>query len=154
LQKKVGSSLFSNREWVIIRYDNVSMTYISCFHIWYFRHSINFILHQGYTWSGLHTIALSFVVCVSYWLTKRQWLSKPVGNTAIQLFCRWDIPELFYATVSTHRCQLVVKYLSKRCQSYRMDAAMFYLHNTEKAVLWLVVLRSQFYFWLANINFR
>jgi hypothetical protein len=63
------------------------MTGISCFHIWYFRHSLNFILHQGYTsWSGLYTIALSFGVCVSCWLTKRQWLSKPVGNTAIQYF--------------------------------------------------------------------
>ena len=54
------------------------------------------------------------------------------------IFCRLDIPELFYATVSTHRCQIVVKYLSKRCQSHHMDAVMLYLHNTEyteKAVL-------------------
>ena len=38
---------FSNREWVMIRYDNVLITCISCFHIWYFRLSLHSILHQA-----------------------------------------------------------------------------------------------------------
>jgi hypothetical protein len=38
---------FSNHEWVMIRYDNVLITCISCFHIWYFRHSLHSILHQA-----------------------------------------------------------------------------------------------------------
>ena len=71
---KKWQATFFFKSW---RYDNVLMTCISCFHIWYFRHSLHLILHQGYkSWNGLHTIALSFVVFVSCRFTKQQWLSK------------------------------------------------------------------------------
>ena len=37
-------------------------------------------------------------------------------------------------TVSTHRCQIVVKYMSKRCQSYRMEAAMVFFTQHRRHV--------------------
>ena len=37
-----GSACF-----ILIRYDNALITCISCFHIWYFRHSLHSILHQA-----------------------------------------------------------------------------------------------------------
>ena len=93
------------------------MTCMSCCYVWHFRHSLYFILHQGYkSWSGLHTIALSFVVCVSCWFTKRQWLSKPVGNTAMQYFLsmRHSRIVLCYCFNSSmpNSCQISVEALS------------------------------------------
>ena len=52
---------------------------------------------------------------------------KPVGNTAIQYFLSMRHSRIVLSYNSTHRCQIVVKYLSKRCQSYRKEAAMFFL---------------------------
>ena len=52
---------------------------------------------------------------------------KPVGNTAIQYFLSMRHSRIVLSYNSTHRCQIVVKYLSKRCQSYRKEAVMFFL---------------------------
>ena len=51
---------------------------------------------------------------------------KPVGNTAIQYFLSMRHSRIVLSYSSTHRCQIVVKYLSKHCQSYRMEAAMVF----------------------------
>jgi hypothetical protein len=81
-------------------------------------------------------------------------LSKPVGNTAIHYF------------LSMRHSSIVLCYCFNASMPNRgkisVEAPMYggchvFLHNTEdteKAVLWLVVLRSQLYFWLTNINFR
>jgi hypothetical protein len=51
---------------------------------------------------------------------------KPVGNTAIQYFLSMRHSRIVLSYSSTHQCQIVVKYMSKRCQSYRMEAAMLF----------------------------
>jgi hypothetical protein len=83
------------------------------------------------------------VAPVSYYCLKNIIGFRPkLGNTyyhitAIQYFLSMRLSRIVLSYNSTH--QIVVKYLSKRCQSYRMEAAMgFFLHNTddtEKAVL-------------------
>jgi hypothetical protein len=44
----------------------------------------------------------------------------PNGNTAIQYFLSMRHSRIVLSYSSTHQCQIVVKYMSKRCQSYRM----------------------------------
>ena len=106
------------------------MTCISCFHIWYFDIPSSWSCIKAYKswgWNGLHTIVLSF--CHSLFLLvvdlpNGSDFPKPVGNTAIQYFLSMRHSRIVLSYSSTHRCQIVVKYLSKRCQSYRMEAAM------------------------------
>ena len=105
------------------------MTCISCFHIWYFDIPSSWSCIKATSPEAEMDCIRSF--CHSLFLLvvdlpNGSDFPKPVGNTAIQYFLSMRHSRIVLSYSSTHRCQIVVKYLSKRCQSYRMEAAMFF----------------------------
>jgi len=83
---------------------------------------------------------------------------KPVGNTAIQYFLSMRHSRIVLCNCFNSSMPNSGKISGRSAVNHiAWRLPCFFLHNTEdteKAVLWLVVLWSLFYFWLANINFR